>query len=76
MVATICKEQHDFGGAVEVGLVGWDEGQRLDELLMHATRVTGAEQGFEVENAAARLYGRASVSHLASPGPAVRPACV
>jgi hypothetical protein len=53
MLATVGKEQHDFCRAVEVGLVRRNERQRLDELLIHATRVTSAEQGFKVEDAAA-----------------------
>src|SRR5215467_13440565 len=53
MLATIGKQQHDFCRAVEVGLVRRDEWQRMDELLIHATRITSAEQGLEVEDAAA-----------------------
>lgn len=52
MLATVRQEQHDVGRAVEVRLVRWDERQRLDELFMHATRITSAEQGFQVEHAA------------------------
>jgi len=53
MLATVGKQQHDFRGAVEVGLMRRNERQRLDELLIHATRVTSPEQGFGVEDATA-----------------------
>jgi len=53
MLATVGKQQHDFCRTVEVGLMRRNEWQRLDELLIHATRITSAEQRFEVEDAAA-----------------------
>jgi hypothetical protein len=53
MLATVGKQQHDLCRAVEVGLMRRNEWQRLDELVIHTTWVTSAEQGFEVEDAAA-----------------------
>ena len=52
MLAAIGQEEHDLRSTVEVGLMRRHDRQRLDQLVMHPSGVSSAEQGSELEDAA------------------------